>query len=131
MNDLPLNHFAGNWHLCGVSLDESGDVFRQIVRNITLPYDGNSIIFVLNGISYCAVEDPSDGYRSSLGGLYRVRASIPLFPRPVYVKCVFDDDFVIFVNIKTNKNILTVGTDYSDNYYPSFVSDFRPSNIDL
>lgn len=100
----------------------------------------NSCTFVLNGETYTAVEDPSDGYRSSMRYLLKGGECSNMFP-PVLVRVVHQtedheggswktkQDILAFVDAFTGKNVLEVGTSNTDDYYPSFVSHFEPKNM--
>ena len=102
--------------------------------------DANAIRFRLDGRVYTAIEDPSDGYRSSMGSLIVNRKNkkdpmVNVFP-PVRVlvrKKPSSDyrasDILEFIDIATTKTVLEIGTDNSDDYYPSFVSAFWPEHM--
>lgn len=104
----------------------------------------NTITFVLDGVAYTAQEDPSDGYRSYLGELYvggecanrfdAVRVSA----RTVTSRTTTTAngyswttvvDLLELVDVETGKVVLEVGTDNSDDYYPSFVASFMPEHM--
>jgi hypothetical protein len=91
---------------------------------------------VLDGVIYIASEDPSDGYRSCLDRVI-VSPSAEMtntFP-PIRVlarkkepgSC--SDDTLELVDLVTGKVVMEVGTDNTDDYYPSFVSNFSPENM--
>ena len=91
-----------------------------------------------DGVVYTAVEDPSDGYRSSMEKLFvspndDVRNVFP--PCRVLARKKPDDrwggknDTLELIDIATGKVVMEVGTDNSDDYYPSFVSAFWPENM--
>ena len=97
----------------------------------------NSIVFKLDGAVYAAVEDPSDGYRSSLDRILvlpkRTRLATPLVvPSKVFARHTTrgsysgDADVVEFIDMKTGKVALRIGTDNCDDYYPRFVGEFDP-----
>lgn len=89
--------------------------------------------FTLDGTHYEAVEDPDDGYRSTLGEL-RTTATAPLntFP-PVAVVCEMkpdnSDSILQFLNPVTRKPIIEIGTADQGDYYPGFVGYFSPENL--
>jgi hypothetical protein len=99
--------------------------------------DANAIRFRLDGVTYTAVEDPDDGYRSSLGKLFSdaVEPMKNIFPavRVVARKKANEtysvNDTVEMVDVVTQKVVLEVGTDNTDDYYPYFVSAFHPENM--
>ena len=94
--------------------------------------------FRLDGKVYVAIEDPSDGYRSSLASLSEYQDECPMqnaFP-PVQVlarhrdkSAYHDADILELIDVATGKTVLEVGTDNSDDYYPSFVASFSPENM--
>lgn len=95
--------------------------------------------FRLDGTLYSAIEDPNDGYRSSMRDL-RVGGSAPIRNvfGPVQVLCVYRDkqgyhesDLLEFYDAANGKLVLTVGTDNSDDYYPSYVAAFRPEAMSI
>lgn len=99
--------------------------------------DANVIRFRLDGIVYTAIEDPSDGYRSCLDKLTaeadaEVKNVFP--PVRVTARKKADDkycknDTLELVDAVTGKVVMEVGTDNTDDYYPSFVSSFSPENM--
>lgn len=98
--------------------------------------DAGVIRFRLDGLVYTAVEDPSDGYRSSMERLYVADDPIKnVFP-PCRVLCRHstkgeynENDTLEFIDMVTGKTVLRVGTDNSDDYYPCFVSEFSPGHM--
>lgn len=99
----------------------------------------DSITFVLDGVAYTAQEDPSDGYRSYLGALYIGGECANTFP-PVRVLArevgrrendygSREVELLELVDAVTGEIVLEVGTDNSDDYYPSFVASFRPQHM--
>jgi hypothetical protein len=102
--------------------------------------DAQVIRFRLDGICYIATEDPDDGYRSSMQDIViaEVASMANTFP-PVRVVCRHrtegrysnEDDILEFIDMETGKVVLEVGTDNSDDYYPSFVACFKPENMHI
>ena len=90
--------------------------------------------FILDGKTISVVEDPDNGYRSSLGEILENREGLVItntFP-PVDVIGIAkgnDDDIVDFYDCITGKVILSVGTADTDDYYPYFVAKFTPENM--
>lgn len=99
--------------------------------------DKQVLRFTLNGRNLEAVEDPDDGYRSSLGDL-RPSSIAPAnqFP-PVKVVGQMktkgeyggEDCILQFLNAATGKPIIEIGTSDVDDYYPGFVGYFSPENL--
>lgn len=102
-------------------------------------------LFCIDGVIYGAYIDPNDGYRSY--GRITAATDIP------NCKCqfTFPPQKVIVENIHTNieyecgftadvykllikdaildKEVLVVGTDYSDEYYPCAIFNYQPMNL--
>lgn len=98
--------------------------------------DANVMRFRLDGKVYTAVENPDDGYRSSMDRLYAADEPISnVFPPcKVLVRKKPDDrygrnDTLEMIDVATGKVVIEVGTDNSDDYYPSFVANFMPENM--
>lgn len=92
------------------------------------------IRFKLDGVVYVAIEDPSDGYRNYLGELKVDTKEINNAFTGVEVKGVYKesgDVILCLVDTTTNEAVLTVGTDYSDDYYPYFVANFNPAAMSV
>lgn len=101
--------------------------------------EANVINFVLDGVTYSAIEDPNDGYRSSMEDIVVATATVTNTFAPVQVMCVIREnngwreyhDLLDCYDVKNGKRVLSVGTDRNDSYYPSFVSDFTPGNMHI
>lgn len=94
--------------------------------------DCNVLRFRLDGVVYCAIEDPDDGYRSAMGSLVIDKTPINNKFKPVKVLATLGDgdaDTLVLTDVKTGKVVLEVGTDNSDSYYPCFVDRFDPENM--
>ena len=96
-----------------------------------------TISFTLDGVTYTAVEDPNDGYRSCMKKLF-VGGEVQNKFAPVIVKAGMkkknkhdddDPDILELVDAFTKEVILSVGTSYSDSYYPTFVCNFQPEKM--
>jgi len=94
--------------------------------------------FRLDGITYVVIEDPKDGYRSSMKEI-RIEENanmINTFP-PVKVvgryrtkgKYGSRDDILELIDVETGKTVLEVGTKSIDDYYQGFVASFKPENM--
>lgn len=99
--------------------------------------DANSITFRLDGVCYTATEDPGDGYRSSMDEVYVKQVKMRNVFNPTWVLArkarsdTSDDriEAVDFVDMWNGEVIMSVGTDYGDDYYPTFVSYWAPENM--
>jgi hypothetical protein len=126
-----LEDFIGEHRLSGVEygmLPPNEDAYRYEAAN--------TMAFVLDGKAYCAIEDPSDGYRSCMRDLIEVPVSeIKNKFRAVKVVGRMREgrnsyghatDILELIIVKTGALVLEVGTDSTDDYYPSFVAWFDP-----
>lgn len=98
--------------------------------------DFEVVRFVLDGKTYKAIEDPSDGYRSFLQDLVVTDETISnnFPPQEVVGKMKEDSDYSVndtiqFIDVVTGKIVLEVGTDYSCSYYPCCVMNWNPENL--
>lgn len=130
---LNLFDLLGEHVLSGVDFDKTevktwGDQFEiaQCIR------------FTLDGVTYIAVEDPEDGYRSTMREIRisETPCRTVLFPVvPVLVIKKPDDTYgqknetLQFLNKVNGKVVLEVGTDNREDYYPWYVAAFFPQNI--
>ena len=120
-NNIELDSLVGQHKLSGV---DSGN----------LPNGANTFFFTLDGKTYVATEDESDGYRSSMDSLEIsdkiLTNTFP--PQKVTGRMTGSgNDVLEFIDNENGKTVLRVGTDNSDDYYPSFVSDFNPENMSV
>lgn len=93
----------------------------------------NVIRFTLDGKTYEASEDPSDGYRSCMQDIKETDRAVAAQFQPCRVVARYLDredggecDILECLDVVTGKSVLRVGTDRTDDYYPSFVSWFAP-----
>ena len=98
--------------------------------------DFEVVRFVLDGKTYKAIEDPSDGYRSYLQDLVITDEVISntFPPQEVIGKMKEDSDYSVndtiqFIDAVTGKIVLEVGTNNTDDYYPYCVMNWRPENL--
>lgn len=120
LRDVELKELVGPHTLSGVEF-ESAQVNSLEV--------GKVMRFVLDGRILVATEDPCDGYRSMLGGLQEV-AGPPVANSfsPVAVVGNMDPNHNILVLrlAATGEEVLRVGTEDFDGYYPCFEAWFDP-----
>ena len=103
--------------------------------------DCNCVKFTLDGITYCAVEDPSDGWRSYCKTLVISDASAKYSFPPLQVLCVMESgkelndeppylvDVLRCIDVITGKEVLAIGTEGFDDYYPGCVMRYTPENM--
>ena len=131
-NQVDLDSLVGGHMLDAV------DMFTESVKKTYGDYyeDCELIRFRLNGTIYTAMEDPSDGYRSCMESLIvSPDAEMKNVFQPVQVvgrkkpNGYGTNDTLELIDVVTGKVVLEVGTDNSDDYYPSFVAAFFPANM--
>ena len=101
--------------------------------------DANFIKFRLDGIVYVAIENPDDGYRSSMDKIYIATSKKDRIIKNAFTGCRvlgamkkergYQHDVLQLTDMVTGKVVLEVGTYNSDDYYPYFVSTFTPENM--
>lgn len=128
--EVELKDLVGLRKLSGVSFDtiepdKAEDGWHQDDA-------ANSCTFILDGKAYQAIEDPSDGYRSTMRVLRKVSVKdVKNRFEPVTVLCRLQTerpfggscDLLEMLETVKGKAVLTVGTDNNDDYYPSFVAN--------
>lgn len=133
-NEITLESLVGEHALSGVDFETArvpvwtgSDMFE----------DAQTCRFCLDGITYVAIENPDDGYRSSLRSIGitgdTVRNSWP----PVRVLASMrtrgrysgSSEVLELRDVVTGKIVLSVGTEDVDDYYPGFVAEFSPENL--
>jgi hypothetical protein len=131
---IKLESLAGEHELTGVDYIASEELKSNY--EWSGPYNGQVIRFVLDGKTYTAREDDNDGYRSAMEDLVEGGVCKNQFA-PQRVLCSIrtegeygsKDDVLEMRDIATGKLVLEVGTDNTDDYYPSFVANFKPENM--
>ena len=128
-------------------LDAVDECSEKIKDEYGSSYEDCQVIrFRLDGVVYAAIEDPSDGYRSSLDKIVISEEQMTNIFDPieviVYIKIqdpdsIYRDNDYNSMNVleitdkKNHKIVLEVGTDDSDDYYPRFVGCFMPENMSI
>lgn len=98
----------------------------------------NAVRFKLNGVTYKAIENPDDGYRSYCEELVvseeKIKNAFP--PQKVEVRIYPSidgsmDEILQFIDFYTRKVVLEVGTDRSCSYYPFCHFKWYPENLTI
>ena len=100
-------------------------------------YDVITILFCLDGITYEAISDPADGYRSYMKELSITEKRCKNIFQPQDVICVWkdnvsgydDDDDVLFIYARNGLTVLEIGTREASYYYPYCVMEYTPENL--
>lgn len=122
--------------LVGEHLLDAVDTFNEQRERYGSFEDCECIRFRLDGKVYTAVEDPTDGYRSSMETLFVSDDHVKNVFQPVRVlarknegdNCT-TNDMLELIDIVTGKVVLEVGTGNTGDYYPYFVSSWHPENM--
>ena len=132
MSEMELKDLIGRHILSGI---ETGQVMCE---SFGYEEECEYIKFTLDGVHYMAVEDPDDGYRSYMRELEisdtPCRYSLPdveveCHMLPDCVECSYENDILVFVDVRNGKEVLSVGTGATDDYYPYCVLNYKPENL--
>ena len=99
----------------------------------------SGVAFIIDDNVWVAYEDPADGYRSYgkfepyTGDAKQLEGLITFPEQEVNLEFKEEDYFegIALTNIKNGKEILNVGTDYSDSYYPYCHFEWIPENLPI
>lgn len=83
--------------------------------------------FRIGDLTFEAIEDEYDGYRSMMSTLCIVDNIRPTFSEEVTIGTEYGHTLVLTTN--DDNVVLRVGTDYHDDYYPVFVFGWNPNNL--
>ena len=96
----------------------------------------NVIRFVLDDVIYQVEENPDDGWRSSMRDIKVIDTNIQNRFGSVTVKAQWmahsdyvENCVVEFVDVLSNKVVLSVGTGNWNDWYPYFVDRWEPQNL--
>jgi len=122
---------------------EGVDTYVEQVKQWHDTYeDCQAISFKLDGVTYTALEDPSDGYRSYMnslviGGRDIVNTFSGVEVKGFYLEkdpeATWDDgcDILQLIDTTTNEVVLSIGTANVEDYYPYFVGHFNPKAMSV
>lgn len=91
--------------------------------------------FTLDGITYLAIEDEGDGYRSFMREL-QVSSEPCNTPLPdILVRCEYEDenerDILKIYEVASGNLILVLGTVDIDDWYPYCIMDYHPERLSI
>lgn len=123
--------------LVGEHTLDAVDLSTKSVKQYGTRFEDCEVIrFRLNGVAYTAIENPEDGYRSSMDSLFvsdepmqNVFPPIRVIARKKENERYSINDTLQLVDAVTGLVVVEVGTDNTDDYYPCFVSYFSPQNM--
>ena len=130
---MELKELVGKHTLSGV---EYSDVVIKDWR------DSNEkcmcVKFTLDNVTYAAIEDPEDGYRSACRDIEASEEVLSNSFNGVEVLCTMlensdyqENDILVITDIITKKIILEIGTGNYNDYYPYFHAEYTPENMIL
>jgi hypothetical protein len=119
---------------------------HAIRTDVRHPFDADAsgCALDLGDLTVFVFENPDDGYRSCAAepmivktALYSFGCSPDYIRAPVLVRKLTQDERgyggecegIELIDRRNGKTILRLGTDNTDDYYPSFVCDWRPQNL--
>ena len=122
LEDLVGEHILSGVEVGRIELEECGGE------------ESNCIKFTLDGVTYLALEDPEDGYRSYLRELVIVDEACRIKLPNVQVRCEMwhrcdEDKILVFTDVLNGERVLTIGTDYRDGWYPECIMEYRPEKM--
>ena len=88
--------------------------------------DCNYVKFRLDGVTYMAVEDPEDGYRSCCRDLEIVNEECKTKLPDIYSWGTEKNDILEFYDTTNKQMFMAVGTGNTNDYYPYFVFEYMP-----
>lgn len=91
--------------------------------------------FTLDGVTYLAIEDEDDGYRSFMREL-QVSSEPCNTPLPdILIRCEYEDgierDILKIYEVASGNLILEMGTDSTDDYYPYCIMRYYPERLSI
>jgi hypothetical protein len=133
---VELKDLVGKHILTGVSTDKV-PMQTHDFGDYESVEDCESISFALDGLVYTAIQDPSDGYRSSMRSIYICGSILNVFPA-TEVDCSMREngeyeinEVLDVVDVLSGKIILSVGTGNTNDYYPYWVAVWDPTGLYL
>lgn len=127
---MEVKELVGNHMLDAVDFSEDS------IKDWADDYQACSVCrFRLDGVVYMAIEDPDDGYRSSMREMVidnDAKMNNVFTPQEVVGRHRTEgsysdkDDVLELIDTSTGKTVLEVGTADVDDYYPCFVAAFHP-----
>jgi hypothetical protein len=133
-----MNYIEDYDFLLGEHLLSGADQGEMVVKTEYSSEDSATLNFIIDGVGYSAIEDPSDGYRSDMRGLIRIdHRKIKNQFSPVKVvgrkrpqsRHGGEDDVFEFIDTHNGKTVLAFGTENIDDYYPGFIGEWTPENL--
>lgn len=132
--DVKLEDLVGSHAFSGCDME----VVKIRHTFSSIDEDASAIRFRLDGKIYTAVEDPNDGYRSMMEKIFvDDKSTVKNKFKSIRVLARMKDrgdhgndcDILQLIDTVNGNVILEVGTDNTDDYYPSFIAFFDPKKM--
>lgn len=123
--------------LCGIHLLQGFELTEQNIKRYGSLCKCNVVKFMLDGITYIAIEDPDDGYRSYCEEI-KVSSEKPKYSIPdCEVLCAMkpssdgEDEHDVLIGIDTHTGLIVfeIGTMYVNDFYPYCHFEYHPENM--
>lgn len=126
---MELKDLVGLHNLSGVEFSQRENERYGYAQKV------NAISFILDNITYTAVEDPDDGYRSYMDKIVVSDNNLSNMFEPQRVMAIMRvntthaNDILDLYDVRTGLIVLSVGTNNTYEYYPYCVFEYRPENM--
>lgn len=128
--------------LVGEHMLSGVDITTESTNDYYDNVDATVVRFILDGITYKATENPSDGYRSYCSEIVICDDKVSnTFPEHKVIGKMNTGDnsgnyggenhIIEFYDAETKGVVLEIGTSNSDDYYPCAVIHWTPENLEL
>lgn len=128
MNEITLETLCGEHLFSGCEMAIENIYDPLLDRGV----DCNVCLFTFDGVTYEAIEDPDDGYRSYCSDVI-ISDKEPMYRFPeIKVVCCMDEyggDILVVRDVLNGKTVLEIGTKYTDDFYPCCHFSYMPENM--
>lgn len=100
--------------------------FEDLIGKTGILCAVDDLKFRIGDLTFEAIEDENDGYRSALEEFKLVENIRPTFREKVTITA---DSAYFYLTNEIGKVVLKVGTDGYEDYYPCFVFNWEPRNL--
>lgn len=122
--------------LCGKHIFSGCELTTETIKGYFGEEQCNICLFLLDGITYIAIENPDDGYRSYCEDL-KISEKTPRYTFPgIEVLCSMmenedcqNNNVLVIRDVANGKTILEVGTKNYDDWYPYCHFSYTPENM--
>lgn len=126
--ELELEDLEGEHEVSGIEFD---------IVSVYSYDESNRMTVIIDGIPLGFIEDPNDGWRSTFGEVQVGKPNVSNVFEPIKLKFVYirehdEDRYGIFegiVGYHGDKEVLKIGTDNVDDYYPICVLEWNPTSL--